>query len=65
MANPEHLAILKQGVKKWNEWKREWDDRRALAGPVVSRAARAGIVAGLETLVSPALMTFSTYRGRT
>jgi len=21
MANPEHLAILKQGVEKWNEWK--------------------------------------------
>src|SRR5215469_8341314 len=21
MANPEHLAILKQGVKVWNEWR--------------------------------------------
>lgn len=23
MANPEHLAILKQGVKKWNQWREE------------------------------------------
>lgn len=23
MANPEHLAILKQGVSKWNEWRKE------------------------------------------
>jgi hypothetical protein len=23
MANPEHLAILKQGVKVWNKWKYE------------------------------------------
>lgn len=23
MANPEHLAILKQGVKVWNEWREE------------------------------------------
>ena len=23
MANPEHLAILKQGVEKWNEWRRK------------------------------------------
>jgi hypothetical protein len=21
MANPEHLAILKQGVEEWNKWK--------------------------------------------
>lgn len=23
MANPEHLAILKQGVKEWNEWRKQ------------------------------------------
>jgi uncharacterized protein YjbI with pentapeptide repeats len=23
MANPEHLAILKKGVKAWNEWREE------------------------------------------
>ncbi len=22
MANPEHLAILKQGVEVWNEWRK-------------------------------------------
>ena len=22
MANPEHLKILKQGVKVWNEWRK-------------------------------------------
>jgi|NGEPerStandDraft_6_1074524.scaffolds.fasta_scaffold548852_1 hypothetical protein len=23
MANPEHLAILKQGVEQWNKWRKE------------------------------------------
>ena len=23
MANPEHLAILKQGVERWNKWRAE------------------------------------------
>ena len=26
MANPEHLAILNQGVEKWNEWREERPD---------------------------------------
>ena len=26
MANPEHLAILKQRVEKWNEWNGERSD---------------------------------------
>jgi hypothetical protein len=25
MANPEHLAILKQGVEVWNKWRNEND----------------------------------------
>jgi uncharacterized protein YjbI with pentapeptide repeats len=26
MANPEHVALLKQNVEKWNEWR--WDNKR-------------------------------------
>ena len=26
MANPEHLAILKQGVEKWNQWRKEYHE---------------------------------------
>ena len=26
MANPEHLAILKQGVEEWNKWRMEQSD---------------------------------------
>jgi uncharacterized protein YjbI with pentapeptide repeats len=34
MANPEHLAILKQGVEQWNQWRKE----RPEVGPDLSRA---------------------------
>ena len=27
MANPEHLAILKQGVEVWNNWRDDWRDK--------------------------------------
>jgi hypothetical protein len=23
MANPDHLALLEQGVKRWNQWRTE------------------------------------------
>ena len=29
MANPEHLEILKQGVREWNKWRKEDPDERA------------------------------------
>jgi hypothetical protein len=42
MANPEHLAILKQGAKQWNIWR---ENHRGLV-PDLSEAALAA-----ETLV--------------
>jgi hypothetical protein len=30
MANPEHLAILKQGVETWNQWRNEYSGTRPL-----------------------------------
>ena len=39
MANPEHLKILKSGVDKWNEWRKENRDVRAdLIGADLSKA---------------------------
>lgn len=32
MANPEHLAILKQGVAVWNEWKSKTTEQADLSG---------------------------------
>jgi hypothetical protein len=28
MANPEHLAMLKQGVEAWNQWREDHPRRR-------------------------------------
>ena len=28
MANPEHLAKLKEGVEAWNQWRRDFPDVR-------------------------------------
>ncbi len=38
MANPEHLEILKQGVERWNEWRKEHPEVR----PDLSEAEFAG-----------------------
>lgn len=50
MANPEHLAILKQGMEVWNNWRDENLDvipdlREAdLSGTNLSRADRKSVV---------------------
>jgi hypothetical protein len=38
MANPEHLSILKQGAKVWNEWRVVSDIRPILSGANLFRA---------------------------
>lgn len=38
MANPEHLAILKQGVAVWNEWKSKTAERADLSGTALRGA---------------------------
>jgi hypothetical protein len=39
MANPEHLKILKQGVKVWNAWRKEHENERIdLSGANLSNA---------------------------
>jgi uncharacterized protein YjbI with pentapeptide repeats len=43
MANPEHLAILKQGVGRWNEWRDEHPDAKPdLAGADLGEANLSG-----------------------
>ena len=38
MPNPEHLAILKQGVEAWNEWKSKTTEKIDLSGAALSLA---------------------------
>jgi uncharacterized protein YjbI with pentapeptide repeats len=43
MANPEHVEILKQGVKEWNEWREAHPDvEPGLSGADLSRADLSG-----------------------
>jgi hypothetical protein len=44
MANPEHLEILKQGVKKWNAWRVEnWGMQIDLSGADLNEADFSGV----------------------
>ena len=38
MANPEHLAILKQGVEQWNKWRQHFDAKPDLSEADLSGA---------------------------
>ena len=45
MANPEHRAILKQGVEQWNEWREEHSDVRPnLSGAHLSEVRLVGAI---------------------
>jgi hypothetical protein len=63
MADPEHLAILKQGVEKWNEWKNNWDEvRRAATDSVLSRAGSAEkMKAGISSMVGRPIEYYSCF----
>ena len=39
MANPEHLAILKQGVEEWNKWRAQHPDVVPRLGEAILRGA--------------------------
>jgi hypothetical protein len=56
MANPEHLAILKQGVERWKKWKDE-HSRVVLHPSPLPRLRRAQVLREAcgkgETEVSP------------
>ena len=44
MANPEHLAILKQGVEQWNKWRSDHVEARPdLSGVALDRTAVTGV----------------------
>ena len=64
MANPEHLAILKQGVERWNKWREEHSRavlhpspqprlRRAPVAPALSAVEGREACGQGETEVSP------------
>jgi len=48
MANPEHLAILKQGVEQWNKWRSQHPEvvanfsEAGLSGRVSAKQTSAG-----------------------
>jgi hypothetical protein len=43
MANPEHLAILKQGVEQWSNWRMELRRKREImASSRTSRGRASG-----------------------
>jgi uncharacterized protein YjbI with pentapeptide repeats len=51
MANPEHVAILKQGVKAWNEWRKSGSGQAVdLTQADFSRAKLNGVILGRAEL---------------
>jgi hypothetical protein len=59
MANPEHLAILKQGVEQWNKWR---SDRPDVLPDLTRADVRKWICAG-RALLSEASLPGANLRG--
>ena len=64
MANPEHLAKLKQGVDAWNQWRKENPDTKVdLSGAdVLRRVRRENQDLRIETRPAQPKPTRSLYR---